>query len=364
MTRFGFALAFASAILFTGVAVGQEKKGELPPTDPMHPYVRIETTLGDIVLKLDAQKAPITTLNFLRYADDKYYEGTIFHRVMSTFMIQGGGYTASMEQKTAGLHAPIRNEWKNGVSNARGTVAMARLGGGNHHSATSQFFINVVDNARLDRPSDGAAYAVFATVVSGMDTTVEAIRTTEVGTNPKLSMGRVVPEETVEIKSVRLISEFDRDKTKELAAKAEKVFGGSELAAKSEKVNAMKDVIAKFEKDTGKKAVTADSGLSYIDMVVGDGEQPGPTDRVEVHYTGWLTDGTKFDSSVDRGKPFAFSLQGGVIKGWLEGVKTMKVGGKRKLIIPSDLGYGKRGSPPTIPADATLVFDVELLAIK
>lgn len=364
MTRFGLALVLGPAILFTGAAAGQEKKGELPPTDSMHPYVTMETTLGDIVLKLDAEKAPITTLNFLRYADDKFYEGTIFHRVMSTFMIQGGGYTASMDQKTAGLHAPIRNEWKNGLSNARGTVAMARLGGGKHHSATSQFFINVVDNARLDSPTDGAAYAVFATVVSGMDTTVEAIRTTEVGTNPKLPMGRVVPTETVEIKSVHLTSEFDRNKTEKLAAEAEKKFGGAETAAKSEKVKAMQDVIAKFEKETGKKAVTTDSGLSYIDMVDGDGEQPEPTDRVEVHYTGWLTDGTKFDSSVDRGQPFAFSLQGGVIKGWLEGVKTMKVGGKRKLIIPSDLGYGKRGSGRTIPANATLVFDVELLAIK
>jgi FKBP-type peptidyl-prolyl cis-trans isomerase len=363
MTRFGLGLVFGSAILFTGVAVGQEKKGDLPPTDAMHPYVRMETTLGDIVLKLDAEKAPITTLNFLRYAEDKYYDGTIFHRVMPTFMIQGGGYATSKDLKTAGLHAQIRNEWKNGLSNARGTVAMARLGG-KHHSATSQFFINVVDNARLDGPVDGAGYAVFATVAQGMDTTVEKIRTTEVGTDPKIPMGRVVPVAMVEIKSVRLISKFDREKTKALAAKAEKSFGGAEAAAKAGKVKAMMDVIAKFEAETGKKAVTSNTGLTHIDMVVGDGEQPKPTDQVEVHYTGWLTDGTKFDSSVDRGKPFAFNLRGGVIKGWLEGVATMKVGGKRKLIIPSDLGYGLRGSPPVIPPSATLVFDVELLAIK
>jgi peptidylprolyl isomerase len=102
----------------------------------------------------------------------------------------------------------------------------------------------------------------------------------------------------------------------------------------------------------------------YIDLVEGTGPQPEKSNNVEVHYTGWLLDGTKFDSSVDRGKPFQFNLQRGVIQGWLEGVATMKVGGKRKLIIPGDLAYGKRGSPPTIPPDATLVFDVELLGIK
>ena len=100
----------------------------------------------------------------------------------------------------------------------------------------------------------------------------------------------------------------------------------------------------------------------YIDLEEGDGPTPGATDKVEVHYTGWLLDGTKFDSSVDRGKPFAFSLTGGVIRGWLEGVATMKVGGKRKLIIPSELAYGKPGRPG-IPPDSVLVFDVELLRI-
>jgi len=102
----------------------------------------------------------------------------------------------------------------------------------------------------------------------------------------------------------------------------------------------------------------------YVDLQVGDGPSPGPADSVEVHYTGWLTDGTKFDSSVDRGQPFTFSLKGGVIQGWLEGVASMKVGGKRKLIIPSDLAYGPQGRAPVIPGGATLIFDVELLGIK
>lgn len=113
------------------------------------------------------------------------------------------------------------------------------------------------------------------------------------------------------------------------------------------------------------KEITTSSGLQYIDQVVGNGDTAKAGQTVSVHYTGWLTNGKKFDSSVDRGQPFSFRLGvGQVIKGWDEGVQGMKVGGKRKLTIPSNLGYGARGAGGLIPPHATLVFDVELLGVQ
>ena len=113
------------------------------------------------------------------------------------------------------------------------------------------------------------------------------------------------------------------------------------------------------------KTVETDSGLKYIDILVGSGSSPKQGDKVVVHYTGTLEDGTKFDSSVDRGKPFEFTIGvGQVIRGWDEGVIDMKMGGKRKLIIPSDLAYGDRGAGKVIPPGATLIFDVELIEVK
>ena len=121
--------------------------------------------------------------------------------------------------------------------------------------------------------------------------------------------------------------------------------------------------VVKSESGAGEE-VTTESGLRYIDIKIGSGDSPQKGKKVKVHYTGWLDNGTKFDSSLDRGTPFEFVVGiGQVIKGWDEGVSTMKTGGKRKLIIPSGLGYGERGAGGVIPPGATLTFQVDLLEI-
>jgi peptidyl-prolyl cis-trans isomerase A (cyclophilin A) len=130
------------------------------------PQVSLKTSAGEIVLELDQEKAPVTVANFLQYVKSGFYKGTIFHRVIDGFMIQGGGMTAQMVEKPT--RKPIKNEGKNGLSNLPYTVAMARSQ--NADSATAQFFINVADNSRLDYPGrDGAGYAVFGKVIKGQE---------------------------------------------------------------------------------------------------------------------------------------------------------------------------------------------------
>ncbi len=144
-----------------------------------NPMVLISTSLGDIKVELDAQKAPATVQNFLSYVNDKFYDGTTFHRVIPGFMIQGGGMDKDMKEKAT--KAPIKNEAGNGLKNLNGTIAMARTSDPN--SATAQFFINTKDNAFLDHRDDsvqGYGYAVFGKVVDGMDVVkkIEAVQTT------------------------------------------------------------------------------------------------------------------------------------------------------------------------------------------
>lgn len=162
------------------------------------PRVKLETTQGDIVIELFQQRAPKTVKNFLDYVDDGFYDGTLFHRVIPGFMIQGGGFTADYQRKAT--RAPIANESDNGLENRRGTIAMARTS--DPHSATSQFFINVADNDNLDYHDGNWGYAVFGRVVEGMSV-VDAI--VSVPTGPAGPFRRDAPREPVVIrKAVRL----------------------------------------------------------------------------------------------------------------------------------------------------------------
>ncbi len=163
------------------------------------PRVRLATSMGDIVVELDPAKAPKTVENFLQYVRDKHYDGTVFHRVIDGFMIQGGGFTPELRQKPT--RAPVPLEASNGLKNDKYTIAMARTGDPN--SATSQFFINVKDNAMLNAPKpDGHGYTVFGKVVSGADV-VDRIRAVATGNRGGM---QDVPLEPVIIKSATVVA--------------------------------------------------------------------------------------------------------------------------------------------------------------
>ncbi|MBM4111429.1 MAG: peptidyl-prolyl cis-trans isomerase [Phycisphaerae bacterium] len=163
-------------------------------------FAKLATSKGDIILELNETKAPLSVANFVQYIKDGHYDGTTFHRVIGNFMIQGGGFTPDMKQKNT--RDPIKNEWQNGLKNTRGTIAMARTSIAD--SATSQFFINVVDNGGLDLPRDGAAYAVFGRVIGGMDV-VDAIRQSRTGI--KGGMPNVPIEDIIITKATLLTAE-------------------------------------------------------------------------------------------------------------------------------------------------------------
>lgn len=166
-----------------------------------NPVVLIKTTAGDIKVELDAEKAPESVKNFLKYVEEGHYKGTIFHRVIEGFMIQGGGFSKDMKQKS--VHAPIKIESDNGLKNTRGTIAMARTSDPN--SATAQFFINTVDNGFLDfrsKTPSGYGYAVFGHVTDGMDV-VDKIRKAKTGTK---GVFENVPVEAIEILDVTKVN--------------------------------------------------------------------------------------------------------------------------------------------------------------
>ncbi|WP_447775758.1 peptidylprolyl isomerase [Variovorax boronicumulans] len=183
------ALALAAALAFGAAASAHAQQAA--------PRVKLATSAGDIVIELDAAKAPKTVENFLQYVKDKHYDGTVFHRVIDGFMIQGGGFTADLQQKPT--RPPIPLEANNGLKNDKYTIAMARTG--NPNSATSQFFINVKNNDSLNAPNpDGYGYTVFGKVVAGTDV-VDKIRAVQTGNKGGMQN---VPVETLTIKSATL----------------------------------------------------------------------------------------------------------------------------------------------------------------
>ncbi len=305
-------------------------------------YAKFNTTKGEILVALEYQKTPGTVGNFVALAEgnlensvkkqgNPYYDGLKFHRVIPDFMIQGGcpqgtgtgnpGYQFDDE-----FHPDLKHD-------GPGVLSMANSGPGTNGS---QFFITHIETSWLDNK-----HTVFGKVVEGQDI-VDAI-----------AQGDAL--ESIEIVKVGAEAEAFN------AIESFRTFEGSrekKLAESKAKSEAELDKIATGFSKT-------ESGLRYQILQKGDGANAEKGKTVSVHYKGQLADGTVFDSSYKRNEPIDFPLgMGQVIAGWDEGVSLLKVGDKARFVIPSHLGYGSQGAGGVIPPDATLIFDVELMAVK
>ncbi|MDR9457350.1 MAG: peptidylprolyl isomerase [Salegentibacter sp.] len=305
-------------------------------------YAKFHTSKGEIVVELEYEKVPGTVGNFVGLAEGNlenqafpqgkpYYDGLKFHRVIPNFMVQGGdpqgtgiggpGYKFEDE-----IHPDLKHD-------TPGKLSMANAGPGTNGS---QFFITHIETPWLD-----GKHTVFGSVIAGQDV-VDAI------------------EEGDEIKKLEIMR-VGEDAEQFNAVESFRIFNGAkaerEAAAKKREEELMGELSQGFK--------TTESGLRYKIEKEGDGPKAEKGKTVSVHYKGMLADGTVFDSSYKRNQPIDFPLGvGHVIAGWDEGIQLLKVGDQARFVIPSHLGYGDRGAGGVIPANASLVFDVELVAVK
>jgi peptidyl-prolyl cis-trans isomerase A (cyclophilin A) len=305
-------------------------------------YAKFDTTKGEILVQLHHDKTPGTVGNFIALAEGNlenkakeqgtpYYDGLKFHRVIPDFMVQGGdpqgtgsggpGYNFDDE-----FHPELRHE-------GPGVLSMANAGPATNGS---QFFITHIATPWLDDK-----HTIFGKVIEGQDV-VDAIAQGD------------------EIKKLTILREGDAAK----AFNAVEEFRQLEGAVKNRKEQARKQADQEID-EIAMGFDKTESGLRYKIINQGDGVQAEKGKTVSVHYKGMLPNGKVFDSSYDRKQPIDFALgMGQVIAGWDEGIQLLKVGDKARLVVPSDMAYGSAGAGGVIPPNATLVFDVELVAVK
>ena len=330
-------------------------------------YANFQTSKGNMIVKFEDKKAPVTVANFVGLAEGKienkakakgvpYYDGTIFHRVIKDFMIQGG------DPKGTGMGDPGYkfDDEKNDLQHTgKGILSMANSG---PNTNGSQFFITEVATPWLD-----GRHTVFGEVVNGKDV-IDSIANDEKGPQDK-------PKTDVVLEKVSVFTKGDDYKNYDAAA----IF--NEGKGKIQENN--KAAVAKIEADKKKKAEefaanqqklvddlkaemqSTPSGLYYKITKATNGAAPQRGDEVAVHYAGKLVDGSEFDSSFKRNQPIDIPIGvGQVIKGWDEGIMLLKEGETATLLIPSELGYGSAGAGGVIPPNAWLIFDVELVSVK
>jgi peptidylprolyl isomerase len=305
-------------------------------------YAEITTPRGVIVCRLEYRKAPMTVSNFVGLAEGtlkangvtgkRYFDGLTFHRVEPGFVIQGG------DPKGNGFGGPgyqFPNETSPDLKHdGPGVLAMANAG---PHTNGSQFYLTMRAAPQLD-----GGYSVFGKVVQGNDVVAKIVKGDRMTSVKILRIGSDAEGFTV------TQAGFDALVASAKAAVAEK--------ARKDREAALSTVAKKYP-----DLKTTASGLRYRIVKQGSGPSPSDGAQVTVHYTGWLLDGTKFDSSKDGGSPVTLRI-GQVIEGWNEALKSMKKGEVRLLVIPPELGYGERGYPGVIPGNAFLVFEVELIS--
>ena len=326
------------------------------------PRVRFVTNMGAFVVELRPDLVPLTVLNFLRYVQDGFYEGTIFHRVMEGFIIQGGGYTPNMNLRSEGRYEPIMNEAHPKLRNTTGAIAMARQPG-RPDSATSQFFINLSKNTSLDRRR-GMGFCVFGEVIEGMDT-VEAISRVEVGTHPKYTSGDrqpVVPVESVIVQSTELISKTNVHQLEQMINQACGELKRRKQAIHQHTEEVLNQMVAQMEEETDQKATRTDEGIYYVIVRPGGDQHPTPQHTIVAECETRIPEGTAVFSTYRIGSPCLLHL-GEVIQGADIGLNLIGEGGEIHLVIPPELAYGSRGTR-NIPPHSVISMKIEIVDLR